>query len=334
MGKYIVLIALSLALVTTLIANQGNQTDLDTSEGQSSRQGKVLARQIATSAFEMGLSELERDFENWRVDRADVPHEGGTFDLTSTGPSSGPVSLTAIGDYDEERYKITAEVNEKTKVKSMYNAVTSKADMDFRVMGGGCSGDDCVSGIDGAGNEDRHGINLWSSDDSDANESDVCEEFDDQVEGRGDGCDVVSREDARDEVVGDQMDDLRSAIESLPAGDKTVCEADEQAGDCEMLPAENGNGIYYVKGDLTLTGNAQWDGIVYVAEGGSVTINGGGNADNINGSLLMEGNTELKMNGGNRIQYNSEKILDQVDKLPSVKVETIQVRNQDGRFVN
>jgi hypothetical protein len=64
---------------------------------QSERQEKVLAREIARSAFGEGLSALRRDFSGWRVDRDGVPYENGTFDLTASGPSIGPVTLTATG---------------------------------------------------------------------------------------------------------------------------------------------------------------------------------------------------------------------------------------------
>jgi hypothetical protein len=84
---------------------------------------------------------------------------------------------------------------------------------------------------------------------------------------------------------------------------------------------------------LRINGTATWDGLVYVAEGGDVTIKGGGgkgsgkngnNNRNINGALLMEGHkkndegeienrSEFDMSGGNRVQYNPDKIRDYID---------------------
>lgn len=332
MGKYVILATLALAVATTVISRQGMETDLDTSESQAARQEKVLARQIATSAFEMGISELRRDFENWRVQRSGVSYEGGTFDLTATGPTGGPVDLTAEGHYEEKTYKITGQVKLTNTVKSFYHAVTTKGEMDFTVRGAGCSGGACVSGIDDAGQEDRHGINLWASDDADDNEEDVCSEFGDQVEGKGDGCDVVSREKERDDRVVSLMNDLESKIEALPSDQKTVCEP-SGGTECTLLPTDSDTGVYHVKGDLTINGNAEWGGIIYVSDGGSVSINGGGGTKNINGSLLMEKDTDIEMNGGNRIKYNSEKILDIVSTLPAVAVETIEISDQSGRFI-
>jgi hypothetical protein len=97
MGKYTILATLAVALSLTVLSTQGMETDQETSEGQAERQKTVLARQIAASAFEMGMSELRRDYDGWRAQREGVPHENGTFDLVASGPSTGPVSLTATG---------------------------------------------------------------------------------------------------------------------------------------------------------------------------------------------------------------------------------------------
>jgi hypothetical protein len=47
---------------------------------------------------------------------------------------------------------------------------------------------------------------------------------------------------------------------------------------------------------------------------------------------VMEGNTELDMNGGNRIQYNSERILDLQSTMPSLSRETVQMSNRTGQM--
>lgn len=304
------------------------ETEQNTSESQAARQEKVLARQISRSAFKMGVSELRRDYENWRVERGNVSYEGGTFDLSAAGPSQGPVSLTAVGYYGEESHEISGRVKRETVVKGFYNAITTKDEMNFQVAGPGCGGSPCVSGIDAAGNGDRHGISLWESDDGSENEDDVCARFDGQVEGRGDGCDVVARDD--DSNVDSKMDKLKKAIGGLDPSEKTVC--DKDGGEtCDLSGSDSGSGVYFVKGDLTIDGNAEWNGIVFVAEGGSVTINGGGNTENINGSLLMEGNTDFTMHGGNRVQYNSENILDLIGTV-SVSREAIFVADRNGTY--
>ncbi|MFB6229654.1 MAG: hypothetical protein ABEL04_00735 [Salinibacter sp.] len=351
MGKYIVLATLAIALSTTILANQGLRTDLDTNQSQVTRQETVLARQIALSAFEMGLSNLKRDFTSWRVQRTEVAYEGGTFDLTASGPSSGPVSLTAVGHFGGVTYRITGKAEQKEVVSGLFNGITAGGSVDFNVSGPGCSGGPCVSGIDPAGGENRRGISLPHSGTQDQDEKDVCDEFGDKVEGKGDGCDVSSRSQALEEWIDNEMDNLKSEIESQASrgsDDVTVCESGDNSGNgngngngnsggpsssCRLNGSSTGSGILYVKGDMVINGQAQWNGPVYVADGGSIRINGGGGTANINGGLLMEGNTELDMNGGNRVQYNSEKIEKYFNTVSSLSTTIVQVTNRSGGLV-
>lgn len=354
MGKYIILSTLAVALGVTLVTRQGLETDLDTSESQAVRQKQVLARQIARSAFEMGMSELRRDFQSWRVQRQEVPYEGGTFDLTASGPSSGPVTLVAVGHYGEATYEITGEADRQSQASALFNGITVGGAVDFDISG--CSGEPCVSGIDAGGEENRRGISLPSGS-SQQDREDVCEAFGDEVEGRGEGCDVMSRPPPREEWLSAEMSRLESKIQDKidqNSDDVTVCDGGGgnsgkgngngkgkgngkgngggASSSCQLSGNSTGSGLLYVKGEFQFNGQAQWNGPVYVAEGGSIRINGGGGARNINGGLVMEGNTELDMNGGNRIQYNSEKILDLQSTMPSLSTETVQVANRTGQL--
>ena len=66
-----------------------------------------------------------------------------------------------------------------------------------------------------------------------------------------------------------------------------------------------GYGILLVTGDLEFGGGFQWNGIIMAT--GSVTLNGGGGGINIQG-LVFSGTstlTDITVNGGNTIQYDS-----------------------------
>ena len=60
MGKFSLLLSLSVVGAVTILAFQGNQTSVDTSERQSRRQGQVIARQIARSGYNAVLSEAHQ----------------------------------------------------------------------------------------------------------------------------------------------------------------------------------------------------------------------------------------------------------------------------------
>jgi Tfp pilus assembly protein PilX len=69
-----------------------------------------------------------------------------------------------------------------------------------------------------------------------------------------------------------------------------------------------GYGILIVEGDLTFGGGFQWNGLIFAT--GSITLNGGGGGINIQG-LIFSGTstlTDVTINGGNVIGYDSCKV--------------------------
>lgn len=336
MGKYALLLAFASALGLAYFAQQSNQTSQDTSQDQAERQGTVIARQIARSAFNDGVSEVQRDFEGVTEGNRSGTYEQGKYrleyDVSNAGTENKSVLITAEGTYDETTYRIRGRAEQRSQVTSLFNGITASGLVTFQVKGGGCSGGPCVSGVDAGGGETRHGITLPHSADPDQ----VCDEFDNEVEGVEDGCDVVSRTEERDKWVDSKMEELESEIISAREnGAPEIVECD----DCRMDKMEEDSGILYVTGELTFNGDRTWKGIVYVDSFGSIRINGGGDARNINGGLLMEGATEyddeedFDMRGGNRVKYNTENIKKYIDILPSIESKSVQIADRSGGIV-
>jgi Tfp pilus assembly protein PilX len=123
--------------------------------------------------------------------------------------------------------------------------------------------------------------------------------------------------------------DIPGYIESLKANATTTLTADQNGAtygsstnyttvysDTDNPPNNQGlklqnvtgYGILLVKGDLTLGGGFQWNGLILAT--GSVTLNGGGGVINIQG-LVFTGTstlTDVTINGGNVIGYDSCKV--------------------------
>lgn len=123
--------------------------------------------------------------------------------------------------------------------------------------------------------------------------------------------------------------DIPGYIESLKANATTTLTADQNGAtygsstnyttvysDTDNPPNNQGlklqnvtgYGILLVKGDLTLGGGFQWNGLILAT--GSVTLNGGGGGINIQG-LVFTGTstlTDVTINGGNVIGYDSCKV--------------------------
>jgi hypothetical protein len=336
MGKYALLIAFASALGMAYFSQQSNRAAQDASADQAERQETVIARQIARSAFDDGMSRVRRDFEDIADGSESGSYEKGdyrlTYDVDNAGTKDKEVHITAEGTYNETTYRIRGRAERRSDISSLFNGITASGYVFFSVKGGGCSGGPCVSGIDAAGGEARHGITLPSDLDPDH----VCDEFRNSVEGRGEGCDVVSRSDTRDEWVEAEMEKLQAEIErAIEEGAEEVVVCD----DCRIKDLDRESGILYVTGELEFKGSRTWKGIVFVNRFGSIRINGGGSERNVNGSLLMEGGTEydeeedFDMRGGNRVKYNSEEVLKYIDLLPSIETKSIQLTDRRAGIV-
>ena len=107
MGKYSLLISISVMGALTLLTYQGTQTEADTSNRQSRRQGQVIARQIARSGYNAALSEARlADDPNQTVsqivDAVDTlrgTYQGGTYEawLEKLPHKSFDVEIRRIG---------------------------------------------------------------------------------------------------------------------------------------------------------------------------------------------------------------------------------------------
>jgi hypothetical protein len=168
MGKYALILTFGLILFTTILSSQGMETDRDTADSQADRQKTVLARQIAKSVFDRGISELRRDYrsgeekyENLEIDLSSGPpvqHKGVSFQIQGSDPdgsgtlpavgvlkseksgSGGVVSVTAAGYYEDARYRIKGDVIRDVKgfsavsVKDDLNSVKGAGDK-FKISG-------------------------------------------------------------------------------------------------------------------------------------------------------------------------------------------------------
>jgi len=351
MGKYALLLVFAAAAGLAALSAQNGGTAQSASAERSERQGVVIARQIARSVFNDGISEVERTFETITDAVEEGAHEQGTyrlqFDAASTAAGK-TVDVTAEGTYGEHTYQIQATVRKDTTVSSVFNAITASTPVDFTVKGGGCSGGPCVSGLDAGGRVDRHGITLPNGESAEA----VCDEFhsggydsdtETNVEGRSGGCDVQVRTSAHDDWVEDQMDQMDNTIQNaIAAGNPDVTEC--TGCDLKNFDDSGNDGILYVTdGEFTVNGDRQWNGLVFVANGGKIRFNGGGDARNINGGLVLQdwatyeqGNKdddEFTMNGGNAVKFNSDELLKYIDTLPSIESTTTVVTDRSSRLL-
>ncbi|WP_251981217.1 hypothetical protein, partial [Salinibacter ruber] len=150
MGKFSLLLSLSVVGAVTILAFQGNQTSVDTRERQSLRQGKVIARQIARSGYNSVLSEAHEadgpDKEVGQVvsavDTVQGEYEGGTYKawlkkISSSAYTAVSVSRFSVADSLVE-YRIGGYANNTMKAPTV--ETPSQLNVTFeQSMAGYCS---------------------------------------------------------------------------------------------------------------------------------------------------------------------------------------------------
>lgn len=107
MGKYSLLLSLSVVGAVTILSFQSGQTALDTSERQSQRQGEVIARQIARSGYNSVLSEARQAEETEEkvgqivsdVDTIRGEYEGGVYEAWLEKISPTAYKAVSVGRF-------------------------------------------------------------------------------------------------------------------------------------------------------------------------------------------------------------------------------------------
>lgn len=369
MGKYVLLLTFAALVGATYFTQYTSQTSTAASEDQAERQEAVLARQVARSAFSDGMSEVKRNFDDISDgETRSGTYEDGTYELvfavSTTGDDEREVTVTARGTYPadadagdrEATYYLSGTAERKSEVSSFFSGITvggeNGGEAGISVNGGGCSSGPCISGIDAAGGEDRHGIYLPGGlENPDQETEEICEEFGDsgdgsKIEGKGDGCSVQYRSEEEEEWALQEINDLEERIIDLANKgheDVTVCvDGDDIGGNdvnrsCSLSGDEEGSGVLYIDDKFEIKGGSQWNGLVFVAGGDgdvNIEVDGGGNEKNINGGLIMRGgDADLVMNGGNRVQYDSEELLKYVSDVPEISYDQIEISDRCGGLV-
>jgi len=369
MGKYALLLTFALALGTTLMARQGMLTDQDTTASQADRQKKVLARQIAQSVFDRGVSELRRDYREGRTMEIDpisektVEHKGVSFELRDSDPDGadsppamgvlkenshvdGSVTVIATGHYQDAKYRMQADVIRDVEgfsglgVKGGLSSVKAKGSK-FLISGRDTNPvDQNDEPVHGSGpGADRPGIRL--NDGDAANE--VQEEYpDEQVVGvHGEG-DIVHEDvqvdlDALAQEIRDHATHGGADLENGSIGSQDDPALVAVDGDLKLTGNTHGVGALLVDGNFEMRGDAQWEGLVLVTNGDAQVDTEGdllGNA-RIFGSLMQQtnGSGTLEVGGSVRMQYSSQALNVLTDVLPTMKESvTIRVTNRSSKM--
>ena len=368
MGKYALLIALAGLLGMSYLTQQSLSTSQDTSADLSERQRTVIARQIARSAFNEGVSEANRGVGTRLLskDREDVAYEGGEFDLAYSNVGTEIrnninwkyVDLSAEGRFpregDQAKYRINATARQA--ISEDVNAITAGESVTFDPKGPGCA--KCINGNDDAGGKSRAGVTLPPDGDTQA----VCDAFKNgdsnngsngkkgpPIIGAGEDCSVKERSDDREGKVDWLMGAIKERI--LDSKSSSMVEIYDGGSINNNTSPSNPRILYIAEGEVKLS--KDWHGLVFVSgsddedselidvdiigdEAGQLTLNGN---TSVNGSVLMGKEAKFRLNGGGKgsgkssnIQYNTNNLLGLVEVLPMLG-EPIEITDRCGKVV-
>ncbi len=143
MGKALIIVLASAIFVSGHYLSGAGRSAYETSEVQSEFEKKIIAQEIATSAFNSGVSKVRRDFENWRQVVVNQPYQGGHYNLSFSGPAGEPVEAVVEGYFGDAWYRINGLV--VLSLGDFLDAVTfDLEDVDCTAIGGLFT----VSGLD------------------------------------------------------------------------------------------------------------------------------------------------------------------------------------------
>ncbi|CBH24607.1 Conserved hypothetical protein [Salinibacter ruber M8] len=224
---------------------------------------------------------------------------GGTFELTTSPLSGDTVQVRAVGRYGGDgcsctecpQYAISGEAT--LEPNGSFSALTFDGSLASANLSGGGKGP-VISGNDAAGKQDRNGVSLSESGDRATMRNEFCGRSGSDVQGIGGDCDVVHDPDINLEPLDGELSDLaqneatheeselcgggkgkgrkgkRKGPGGGPVGSPENPAVVKVENDCSLSGNSGGTGILYVDGgSLTMTGNSEWKGMVFVTGDGS-----------------------------------------------------------------
>ena len=278
MGKAVLLIVLGTTLAASAMYLSRDEALLDQKLAESRYEGEVLAREAATSAFNLVVGNVKSDFSGYRESLSGMTYRDAQYDISATDGADDDVVITATGKYDGFAYRITGSVERGGQ--RLLDALT----IDGAVTNPDFRGSYSVTGVDykldgsRAVGPDVRGILVTNSSSFTSIQAEASRT---QVTGLEGTLDVVY------DNPHTSLDELESAIRNY-SGSALVVESGNTtfssgtlgslkspkvvrvSGNATLAGNFVGYGILYASGNITFEGNANWNGIVFGnhAEGG------------------------------------------------------------------
>jgi len=293
MGKALLFFVAAAALGGSVAVHQTNQTGVRGHERVAVVQERYLAREAATSAFNVGASDVKDSFGG-RPARLGVESATGThgaYDLLVVErPADATVDVVATGRYGGEAHRVRGTFVQRFPLTSplvldVEDGVVIDATFggsDFDVVGhdnrpATSTGGALVRGL----GLSQHAVLTRTEGARAAVLGAMTDEQRARVNGKGAGADVVAADvtNLLDEIYEEALGKVAFASPggqvTLPAGaagSPTSPTIVRVSGDLAAGGGASGHGVLIADGDLTMEDDFRWEGLVFVTKEGSVRV--------------------------------------------------------------
>lgn len=289
MGKASMLSVIAVLIGTSVITFGFQRTSVETGAVQGDYQEELIARRMAESGLNMALSKTQRDFDSWRSGYTTTSYKSGTFSVSTSGPATGPIVLSADGTYGDANYRIESNLSRlaPSPAAVLLNADTANVSLsgsDWLITGR----DTPTSGTEGWGRGSfvngvwakTNGIQTAFQDASTGSEKD-------NIRGELPEHDIISDDLSTDlEAFYTEAYNLATTVYnsdqtfsgSTTIGSPSAPEIVLVKGDATFTGSVKGYGMLLVEGDLQASDNAEWHGLVFAKGAGEMDVSFSGNA--------------------------------------------------------
>lgn len=322
MGKGLVVLVMAVLTGTAVLVHGSQRTAVESSHETSKYEGDILAREIARSAMNRAIGEARRNFAQAEtIVYNDIPYQSGLYDVSSERLAASTVVLESVGRLGRHEYSIRTTLSQVSALDAVLNVDADKVAAayhgnSFIVDGRDTNPPSAPSGGASVDNN-KHGIHARTVAGRQAALDELSPGQHDQVAGVGGDADVVSGPfDTDFAALHDQA--KASATETLTGGQingNTTFGTSWQPeivyvnDDLRINGSVRGYGVLVVDGDIHISGNLTWEGLVIARDDSGIDMDFTGGGE-VYGAIVLVGSTgveaDFTIGGTARLYYSSE----------------------------
>jgi hypothetical protein len=317
MGKAIIIVVLGLSIATSFIILKLNANSKEGLKTTVDHYENTQARLIANSGVEIFLERMRRD-KTLKGTFNDNDIMDGYYDMDISGPDS-QLTITSTGHFGNTVHQsIVKASREPVKMPPSLGALYVVSDVLDLKLNGNLNIDGNDTNVDGSpGPEDAlPGVVLDEPADSAYFMDNIHHHVANDIEGYGGSPSVYSTPDDTDwEEVAKNLifsADLTVSTGTYSTGTTFGTPTDPlityMHGDIQLSGTCSGDGIMVVNGNLTMSGDFTYRGIILIWDNSSIECQISGNGGIYGSTILVGSDVDIHATGNSEFYYSTEAI--------------------------